>query len=77
MVNTVVADNDGRNGGISPFWRGSLTNVTVVNNHCSRDGCVGGVGAWTSDAQDMHIIVNSILYGNDGMICKAKKHTRM
>lgn len=66
MVNTIVAHNHAPDGGgIAPWWRGSLTNVTVADNTCDRpDGCVGGVDAATSDGGDFHTVVNCVLYGN-------------
>jgi hypothetical protein len=63
-VNTVIAHNQGTwGGGIAPFWRGSLVNVTVANNDCSECGNAG-IEAPADSLNSPHIFRNTIVYFN-------------
>ena len=63
-TNTVIAGNQGLDGGgIAPFWRGSLVNVTVADNSCS--GCsYAGIIAPADVLNSPKVIRNTIVYNN-------------
>ncbi len=65
MTNSLVAANSGvSSGGLGTFWRGELNHVTVADNTCSLPGCVAGIDAARSAADDLHLIRNAVLWGN-------------
>ena len=67
----MIAGNIGTwGGGIAPFWRGSLVNVTIANNECSECGDAG-VQSPTDSQNSMHYIKNTIVYFNNpgGLNC--------
>jgi predicted GH43/DUF377 family glycosyl hydrolase len=64
-TNTVIASNQGTwGGGIAPFWRGHLTNVTIANNSCSACDSAG-IQAPVDAQNSMHYITNTIVYFNN------------